>query len=508
MSKRRVVITALVLAMVSAVVAVPGIQLAGGSTERLTNGSFEEGFHSTPTGFVANGWHWFNNGGQATYGYYDDTWAPVVYDGQHSQLIEINTFCRGGSDADRYSGIYQTVAVEAGETYQLSLHGMLRALEDDPDRAGYNYRVQYGIDYNGGTDWAAVSNWVEIPWNTVHPRLTPGSMESYSASIKASGTRLTLFIRVWKKWGTVSRELDVNLDAISLRGAMPVDTAKPSVDLTVPSYPVVGWQYKLPVVSSNDVGVTKLELYDGGSVVGSVSYEVGLLNLSHKFPWTPATVGSHTLKAVAYDAGGATASDTVIVVVGEEGQFLSNGDFEGGFSPRAKGMVGTGWGWFDNGGEATYGFYDETWTPVIYDGEHSQLIEINTFCRGGSDSDRYAGIYQMVDGLTPGATYKLSLYGMLRVLSDDGDRTGYNYRVQWGYDPHGGTDWSAVDNWVEIPWDTVYTRLEPGAMSDYTASFEAPSNQITIFIRAWKKWGTVRRELDVNLDAITLKGYR
>jgi hypothetical protein len=233
------------------------------------------------------------------------------------------------------------------------------------------------------------------------------------------------------------------------------------------------------------------------------------LSLSHKFSWTPATAGSHTLKAVAHDAGGATATHSVTVIVGGEGQFLVNGNFEGGFEAKAKGMVGKGWGWFDNGGEATYGFYDETWTPVVYDGMHSQLIEINTFCRGGSDPDRYAGIYQRVSGLTPGATYKLSLYGMLRALSDDEDRTtGYNYRVQWGYDPSGGTDWMAVDNWVEIPWDEVHPRLDPGDMSSYTVSFKAPSSEITLFIRAWKKWGTARRELDVNLDAITLKGYK
>ncbi len=80
---------------------------------------------------MGNGWKWFNNGGQATYGYYDETWAPVIDDGQHSQLLEVNTFCRGGSDADCYSGIYQTVAVTPGETYELSMYGMLRALADD-----------------------------------------------------------------------------------------------------------------------------------------------------------------------------------------------------------------------------------------------------------------------------------------------------------------------------------------------------------------------------------------
>lgn len=515
MNKKRILVGALLLTLLGTLLVVPGVQFAGGSTERLTNGDFESGFYQGPAGYVGNGWSWFNNGGQATYGYYDETWAPVIYDGQHSQLLEINTFCRGASDADRYSGIYQTVAVTPGEIYELSMYGMLRALADDPDRDNYSYRVQYGVDYNGGADWTAVTNWVELPWDTVYPRLEPGSMDFYSTTIKATGSRLTLFIRVWKKWGTARRELDVNLDAVSLKGATPsgkvepVDKTKPGVSFAAPAFPVAGWSYTIAVNATNSVGVTKLEFYDGSDLVGSAGYDVGMLSLTHKFVWTPAASGSHTLKAVATDAAGATAAHKVSVVVGNAGQFLKNGDFEGGFHPvSAPGDVGNEWGWFNNGGQATYGYYDETWTPVIYDGTHSQLLEINTFCRGASDPDRYSGIYQTVTGLTPGATYKLSLYGMLRVRGFDPDQQGYNYRVQWGYDPNGGTDWTVVTNWVEIPWDTVYDRLDPGSMEAYEAAFEAPSSQATIFIRAWKKWGTAKRELDVNLDGITLTGYQ
>jgi hypothetical protein len=333
-------------------------------------------------------------------------------------------------------------------------------------------------------------------------------METYTTTLTATSDRLTLFIRAWKKWGTVERELDVNFDAISLKGAMPADTAEPALSFTPPEYPVSGWDYTILVESSNDVGITKLELYDGSTLLGSVTYNVGLLNLSHEFTWKPIAVGSHTLKAVAHDAGGATATHQATVVVGEEGQFLTNGDFEGGFDPIPFGMVGKGWDWFYNNAEAEYGFYDETWSPVVHEGEHSQMLEINTKGKAGSDADRYSGIFQTVGGLTEGATYELSMYGMLRVLSHDIDREGYNYRVQWGYDPDGGTDWQAVDNWVELPWDTVYTRLAPGTMSSYKTTFEAPSDEITLFIRAWKKWGTTSKELDVNFDSITLKGYK
>ena len=508
MSRKRILAGALLLTLLGTLLVVPGVQLAGGATERLTNGNFESGFYQGPAGSVGNGWHWFNNGGQAAYGYYDETWAPVIYDGQHSQLLEINTYGRAASDADRYSGIYQTVAVTPGEVYELSIYGMLRALADDEDRDNYSYRVQYGIDYDGGADWQAVTNWVELPWDTAYPRLEPGSIDFYSTTIKATSNRLTLFIRVWKKWGTVMRELDVNLDAISLKGSMPLDKVKPGVSFTAPAFPVVGWSYTITVSSSNGVGVTRLEFFDGSQLVGSVSYDVGMLSLNDKFVWTPATTGSHTLKAVATDAAGVSASQTATVVVGKEGQFVKNGDFEAGFHPIPPGNVGNEWGWFNNGGQATYGYYDETWTPVIYDGAHSQLLEINTFYRGASDPDRYSGIYQKVTGLTPDATYKLSLFGMLRVRGPDPDQEGYNYRVQWGYDPNGGTDWQAVTNWVEIPWDTVYERLDPGSMEGYIAELEAPSGEITIFIRAWKKLGTARRELNVNLDGIALTGYQ
>ena len=133
--------------------------------------------------------------------------------------------------------------------------------------------------------------------------------------------------------------------------------------------------------------------------------------------------------------------------------------------------------------------------------------QINSLGRPDADPDRYSGIYQTVDGLSVGATYELSLYGMLRAFSDDSDRATSGYRVQWGFDPSGGTDWKVVDNWVDIPWDEVYPRLEPGTMQEYKVAFEAPSSQITLYIRAWKKWSSTDRELDVNLDSISLEGF-
>jgi hypothetical protein len=204
------------LALVVALVVLPSI--AGPANNLVANGDFEGGFG--PNG-VAYGWHKFDNGGEMKASWHDDTWRPVVYDGDHSQLIEINTVCRGASDPDRYAGIYQKVAVKAGTTYELCLHGMLRSLWGDPDPASWGYTAQVGIDQKGGTDWSALTadDWTDVPWDTVYPRTEPGEeMDSYCMNVKAESRSLTLFIRLWKKWPTAGREVLLNVDGITLEG--------------------------------------------------------------------------------------------------------------------------------------------------------------------------------------------------------------------------------------------------------------------------------------------------
>ncbi len=81
------------------------------------------------------------------------------------------------------------------------------------------------------------------------------------------------------------------------------------------------------------------------------------------------------------------------------------------------------------------------WKPVVFDGNHSQLIAMNTHNLNRADPDRYAGIYQTVNTV-PGATYTLLIRGLLR--ADDDDPDPWRYRVQWGYDPTGSGDWTKV----------------------------------------------------------------
>jgi len=447
--RQRVVFLSLMLALLASISLVGGSTLAVVDQEMLTNGNFEGGFGHIPgCGTVGQGWGCFTNGGTVTYGFYDDQWAPVVADGAHSQLIELNTRQFAASESDRYAGIYQTVHLVSGGTYQLRLSGLMREHEPNAAEDPYRYRVQWGFTTDGSTDWTTVTNWVELPWDKIDDRLSPTGMQNYSTSFVAPSPKVTIFFRVWKKWGTAYKELDVNLDAISLFGPGPKQQPIPAPPIVVLPGPIDGPGH--PVKPEGPPPV--------------------------KPPMELACVGPNK---------------------------ISNGSFESGFT----GGVGNHWTAFNNGGAAAYGFYDEMWPRVITDGSHGQLIEINTWGLAASDADRYAGIYQIVHGLKPGATYEFALSGLLREESAHPNEDSFRYRVQWGYGVADADPSEAdITNWVELPWDEIYLRTDPGPMLSYSTRIQAPGQHVIIGIRAWKKWGTAQRELDVNLDAIRLTG--
>ena len=188
--KSRILIAALALVMLASLVPAGAAPMASAG-DVIFNGGFENGFVYNPGcgGMVGAGWGCFTNGGTAVYGFYDDMWDRVVYAGLHSQLIEINTLEKGG-DNDRNAGIFQTVHVVPGASYELSLKGMIRA--DDRGGDPWRYRVYVGFDYNGGSNWQAVADWRELPWDTYYTRTNPGSFSSYSTRVTPTGQNLTV----------------------------------------------------------------------------------------------------------------------------------------------------------------------------------------------------------------------------------------------------------------------------------------------------------------------------
>jgi LysM repeat protein len=181
---------------------------------------------------------------------------------------------------------------------------------------------------------------------------------------------------------------------------------------------------------------------------------------------------------------------------------VANGGFENGFAPNG---VAFSWTGFTSGGPANYGFYDEMWPPVVSQGTHGQLIEINTKnLPDGTAPDRFAGIAQRL-WLHPGATYEIAFDAQMREQPVAGDEDAYRYLVEWGYSTSGATDPSKMAYRQMVPLKTIYPRTEPGPMQSYSTRFTAPAGQATLAIWGLKKWATLNRELDVNLDNVSLR---
>ena len=179
-----------------------------------------------------------------------------------------------------------------------------------------------------------------------------------------------------------------------------------------------------------------------------------------------------------------------------------NGGFENGFAPNGVAFYWTG---FTSGGPANYGFYDEMWPPVVSQGTHGQLIEINTKnLPDGTAPDRFAGIAQRV-WLHPGATYEISFDAQMREEPVAGDEDAYRTIVEWGYSTSGATDPSKMAYRQMVPLKTIYPRTAPGPMQSYSERFTVPGGNATLAIWGLKKWATLNRELDVNLDNVSLR---
>lgn len=433
----------------------------------IFNGGFENGFVSNPGcgGMVGAGWGCFTNGGVAVYGFYDDMWDRTVYAGVHSQLIEINTKEKGG-DNDRNAGIFQTVRVVPGASYELSLKGMIRA--DDHGGDPWRYRVYVGFDYSGGANWQAVSDWRELPWDTYYSRTDPGAFSSYSTRVTPSGQTMTVFIRTQRRWGTWYEETDFNLDAISLYGPAQVHPV-PLPAPVEPSKPAV----VAPVVPPPP------------AQPGAVA------------PVTPIPPPAAVVPPIAI-------LPPAPVQVCSGPNMIANGGFENGFAANGVGLY---WSGFTNGGQANYGFYDEMWPPVVSEGNHSQLLEINSKGLAATDPDRIIGILQRTV-LQPGVTYEISFDSAMREAPVASDEDPYRYMVEWGYSTTGTTDPAQMLFRERVPLDKIFPRTDPGEnpMQTYSTRFVAPAGGYTaIAIWGLKKWATLERELDVNIDNVTLR---
>jgi len=434
---RRTVFMALTVAL--ALMLVTGIvsTLAGSLTndELLKNGDFEQGFQAVENcGMVGVDWGCFNTGGIGGYGFYDDQWDRVVATGNHAQLIEINTKQEGG-DQNRTAGIYQVVGVVPGETYKLSLKGMIRANDVGSGGDPWRYVMLVGFNQSGDVQWAdAQVQPVDV--GPIQDRVNPGGYYNVTLNVTAQSDKLTIFIAGRMKWGDWYKEVNFDIDSVSLKGPSP--TVEPT-----PTQPAV----------------------------------------------TEPT----------------PTAETELVCDGPN--LLLNNGFESGFDADGTAKK---WGKFNNGGRANYGYYDDQWGPVVAEGNHAQLLEINTRNRMPTDPERWIGIHQRVSNLQVGATYQLSLKAMIREAVDHSDEDAWRYEVYWGLNNDAGkiSQTTDLETLAGIPVSDIWLRTAPGSYTSFSTTFNAPTSELRLYLLGLMKWARSDREVNFDFDAVELRQCR
>jgi hypothetical protein len=203
----------------------------------IVNGNFAEGFQDFGAGY---GWGAFSNG-QALVGWSIDSWNKVLPAGQNkAQMIEI----KDAQTLNRYAGIYQTVNVVPGAQYKLTIKGLIRSTEGDIAVSDYGYRLQVGVDQNGGTAWELVpaNNWQELMWDEQALFDPAGGLyrfDTHESTITAGGSQLTIFIRGWKKWINNGSGI-FDIQEVSLVGPAPTGTAISQVQTAAVTAPAEG----------------------------------------------------------------------------------------------------------------------------------------------------------------------------------------------------------------------------------------------------------------------------
>ena len=170
----------------------------------------------------------------------------------------------------------------------------------------------------------------------------------------------------------------------------------------------------------------------------------------------------------------------------ETTNLLENGDFEGEFTeldgadPR---NVAEGWTpWHVGRSDSSPSFanhdpnYDEETDRIRLDEEGSAQKYFTLF------ATHHGGIYQEVDSVTSGATYRFSIYAYVWSSSfEDADvsEDPGNVVVRVGIDPNGGTDGESE----EIIWSTAATFFYD-AYRQYAVIATAESSTITVFVES------------------------
>ncbi len=178
---------------------------------------------------------------------------------------------------------------------------------------------------------------------------------------------------------------------------------------------------------------------------------------------------------VAFLVGAAIPAAPVLAVPATQDNLLSNPGFEGSLS-----------GW-------------ETWAITsagAATGEMCNDLTVPTFqvsssvVHSGSSAAYYftqwsahnAGLFQVVDNVTPGATYRFTIWARASSRAEGETASSSFTKMRIGIDPNGGTDASAAS----IVWSGDITPMD--SYASLTVEARAAGNRITVYTRSRPDW--------------------
>ena len=267
------------------------------------------------------------------------------------------------------------------------------------------------------------------------------------------------------------------------------------------------YDVKLDVTAQSD----KLTIFIAGRMkwgdwYKEVNFDIDSASLHGAVPAeNPTSTPENTV--VAPPAPATPAPPTATELVCDGPNLLLNNGFENGFDPDGTAQK---WGKFNNGGRANYGYYDDQWGPVVAEGSHAQLLEINSRGHMPTDPERWIGVHQTVSNLTAGATYQLNLKAMIREAADHSDEDLWRYEVYWGLNSGSGkiSAISDLESLTGVPVSGIALRTAPGPYTSYSTTFQAPSSEIRLYLLGLKKWAQSEREVNFDFDAVELRACR
>jgi hypothetical protein len=359
----------------------------------LNNPGFESGFTKSTVEpdwtNVPNGWTpWYSEGGSNECG----AGNPQPYKKPHieDERDTVNGLVKEGGAAARLwqgygimnAGLYQTVAVTAGTTYQFSAYAFLWAITKQEDatvghESDSNMSFQVGIDPGGGTNGTAGT----VKWSGGSQTMDAYTQQSVSAT--ATGGTITVFLRATAYW--CGARNDARIDGTSLvatgTGPAPGATAVPGQPAkTATPKPGGTWGAaagSIVTATPGPDGSIVHTVGPGETCVGiATAYNIGLDTLEKQNGLTNATC-----------------------------KFISVG-----LKLTIKGPGGGGGGTTDGGGEGGGGAEQTeapTEPPTVAPTEIAE-VQTGTICVLGYEDADGSGLREPIEAKLPGMTFTVT----------------------------------------------------------------------------------------------------